>query len=65
MLVCDCAVHDFELSDHEGNNYFYEIMIQGNLKTAINKAQKHFTKEYGHKANHLERNVTGYPLCKM
>ena len=49
----------------KNNKYFYEIMTQGNLKTAINKAQKHFTKEYGHKATHLERNVTGYPLCKM
>lgn len=65
MLICDCNIYDFELSDHKNNRYFYEIMTQGNLQTAIKKAQKHFTEKFGHKAVHLERNITGYPLCKM
>lgn len=65
-LIMDCGNNDifnFELSDRDGNNHFYEI-LSANLQSAIRIAQKWFTEDYGHKAVHLERDVIGYPITR-
>ena len=56
-------VFDFELSDRNGNKHYYEIFAK-NLQGAIKIAQKWYTEEYGNKATHLERNVTGFPITR-
>lgn len=53
----------FELSDKNGNNHFFEI-YSITIQSAIMIAQKWFTELYGHKATHLERNITGYPIIR-
>lgn len=57
-------IFNFELSDHDGNNYFYEIVTNGYLQDAEVIAQKHFAETFGHKASRLEENHTGFPVLK-
>ena len=59
----NCIIFNFELSDKNGNNHFYEI-CSTTLQSAIKLAQKWFIESYGHKATHLERNVIGYPITR-
>lgn len=59
----NCVIFTFELSDKNGNNHFYEI-CSTTLQSVIKLAQKWFIESYGHKATHLERNVTGYPIIR-
>lgn len=56
-------VFNFELSDKEGNNHFYEI-YSTTLQQAVKLAQVWFVKLYQHKATHLEQDVIGFPITK-
>lgn len=56
-------VFNFELSDKNGNHHFYEI-YSSTLQSAVKLAQQWFVNNYGHKATHLERNITGFPITR-
>lgn len=63
MFMYEGNIFDFELSDRNGNKHFYEIAAD-TLQRAVGIAQKWFIDEYGNKATHLERDVTGYPITR-
>lgn len=62
-MIDGINIFDFELSDKKGNRHFYEIGSTS-LQSAIKIAQKWFVEEYGNKATHLERDVTGFPITR-
>ena len=61
-MVDGIKTFEFELSKGDFH-HFYEIGAT-TLQGAIKIAQKWFVEEYGEKATHLERNVTGFPITR-